>query len=168
MAPKAAEPKKLSANTKDEKSRILPPRRVPPSFPPRKQASDLPKHRPQSTRKDNLANFAGTKYASGGNSLTPKYDTDSDQVYHETEVTVSKRQRSNWIGELQTPSLLKRPAANSEKGARKLFDMAKGSVARNMCSLAAEHFSDVPWSVAEKVWQEITDMYVPRPCIQFN
>ena len=75
-------------------------------------------------------------------------------------MAASRRQRSNWIGELQTPSLLKRPTVNSERGARRLFDMAKGSVARNMGGLTAEHFSDVPWPVAERVWQEMIEMYV--------
>jgi len=88
-----------------------------------------------------------------------KFDAESGQVYQETEVRFNKRQHSDWIGEYKTPALLKRSRSN-EDGPRSLFDMTKIKVARQVRGMGAQHLADVPWEVAEKIWEEIVNMYV--------
>lgn len=86
-----------------------------------------------------------------------KFDQDSGQVFTEMEVPFNKKQYSDWIAELKTPGLLKR-ARNNETGARSLFEMAKNKTARQFRELDADHFELVPWSIAEKVWQEVVSL----------
>ena len=85
------------------------------------------------------------------------YDVHSGQVFNEIEVHASKRQRSDWIGEFKTPNLVKKTLPNAN-GARSLFDMAKGTVARQMRGIASHHLADIPWEIAEQIWNEITEM----------
>jgi hypothetical protein len=86
-----------------------------------------------------------------------RYDVHTGQVFKEIEVPAKKRQSSDWIGELKTPSLVKKRLPNTD-GARSLFDMAKGIVARQMRSISSHHLSDIPWGIVEQVWNEITEM----------
>jgi len=88
-----------------------------------------------------------------------KFDAESGQVYQETEVRFNRRQHSDWIGEYKMPALLKRPRSN-EDGPRSLFDMAKIKIARQVRRMGTEHLANVPWEVAEKIWEEIVNMYV--------
>jgi hypothetical protein len=85
------------------------------------------------------------------------YDVHTGQVFKEIEVHISKRQSSDWIGEFKTPSLVIKRLPNTS-GARSLFDMAKGTVARHMRGISSHHLSDIPWEIAEQVWIEITEM----------
>lgn len=96
-----------------------------------------------------------------GPAIERKYDAESGQVYSEMEVYVNRRQNSDWIGEPRTPSLIRKAAASplNGKGARSLADMAKRKTATQFRNLTAEHFSTVPWPVAEKVWKELLDRY---------
>ena len=84
-----------------------------------------------------------------------KYDHDFGQIFHDTEVNAPRRQRSDWIGELKTPRIVKQRRPN-DRGARRLFDIAIKTVARQTRSLSPVHLADVPWSAAEKVYDEIT------------
>jgi hypothetical protein len=88
-----------------------------------------------------------------------KYDAESGQVYSEMEVYFNRRQNSDWIGEPRTPSLIRNASPLNAKGARSLADMAKNKTATQFRNLTAEHFSTVPWPVAEKVWKELLDRY---------
>lgn len=92
-----------------------------------------------------------------------KYDAESGQVYSQTEISFSRRQYSNWIGEPRTPSLVRKSAPVAGKGARSLADMARNKLASQFHSLTAEHFVAVPWHLAEEVWKELLDRYIWRP-----
>ena len=70
---------------------------------------------------------------------------------------VSKKQGSDWIGELKTPAIVKNKRSN-ENGARRLFDMTKAVVAREMRGVECDHFAGIPWRVAEQIWAEIEEM----------
>ncbi|EXJ84951.1 hypothetical protein A1O3_05626 [Capronia epimyces CBS 606.96] len=83
-----------------------------------------------------------------------KYDPESGQVYSEIEVRFNRRQYSDWIGEPKTPALVKKPRPN-EHGARSLADMAKVKVATQFQNLTPDHFAAVPWSIAERVWNQL-------------
>ena len=83
------------------------------------------------------------------------YDSDTGQIYSESEVRVSSRHHSDWIGELKTPSLEKRTQPH-ERGARSLFAMARIKVAAESRNLSAEHLSMVPWPIGKQIWEDIT------------
>lgn len=85
------------------------------------------------------------------------FDVHSGQVFKQVEVHINKRQRSDWIGELKTPNLVKKRLPNAE-GPRSLLDMAKGAVVRHMRSLSAHHLAGIPWEIAEQIWNEITEV----------
>jgi hypothetical protein len=84
------------------------------------------------------------------------YNVNTGQVFKETEINASKRQGSDWIGELKTPNLVKKRLPNAS-GARSLFDMAKGTVVRQMRGIRSQHLSDIPWEIAEQVWNEVME-----------
>jgi hypothetical protein len=88
------------------------------------------------------------------------YDASSGQVFSQVSVSIARRNNSDWIGEYKTPSLLKKPNYRHDHGARSLQDMAKAQVARSMRSLTPDHLRDVPWAVAERLWDEILSMWV--------
>ena len=83
------------------------------------------------------------------------YDSDTGQIYSESQVHVSSRHHSDWIGELKTPSLERRTQPH-EHGARSLFGMAKIKVAAESRNLSAEHLSMVPWPIGKQIWEDIT------------
>ena len=83
------------------------------------------------------------------------YDSDTGQMYSESQVRVSSRHHSDWIGELKTPSLEKRTQPH-ERGARSLFAMARIKVAGESRNLSAEHLSMVPWPIGKQIWEDIT------------
>ncbi|KEF62607.1 uncharacterized protein A1O9_00580 [Exophiala aquamarina CBS 119918] len=90
--------------------------------------------------------------------LRRKYDAESGQVYSEMEIQLGRKQRSNWISDPRTPSLVKKAAmVNVGRGARSLTDTAKNQIASQFRNLTAEHFVNVPWSVAESLWQEVLE-----------
>jgi hypothetical protein len=105
------------------------------------------------SRPSSLANGDVSKLSSP----SQMYDVHTGQVFKEIEVHTSKRQSSDWIGEFNTPGLVIKRLPNAS-GARSLFDMAKGTVARQMKSISSQHLSDIPWEIAEQVWNEITKM----------
>ena len=82
------------------------------------------------------------------------YDSDTGQIYSESQVHVSSRHHSDWIGELKTPSLEKR-AQPHEHGARSLFAMAKIKVAAESRNLTADHLSMVPWPTGKQIWEDV-------------
>lgn len=84
------------------------------------------------------------------------YDVHTGQVFSEVEVPVSKKQSSDWIGELKTPGLVKSRLANA-RGARSLFDMAKTTVTRHIRSIHSHYLAEVPWEIAEQIWNEVTE-----------
>lgn len=84
------------------------------------------------------------------------YNVNTGQVFKETEINASKRHGSDWIGELKTPNLVKKSLPNAS-GARSLFDMAKGTVARQMRGIRSQHLSDIPLEIAEQVWNEVME-----------
>jgi hypothetical protein len=86
------------------------------------------------------------------------FDVSSGQVFSESSVRVAKQHGSDWIGEYKTPSLLKKAAHHNIHGSRSLQSMAKAQVARNMRSITPEHLRDMPWAVAEKLWEEIVSI----------
>ena len=110
--------------------------------------------RPQSTQPKHPRYRTNTKSTP---STSQKYDVHSGQVFNEIEVHASKRQRSDWIGEFKTPNLVKKTLPNAN-GARSLFDMAKGTVARQMRGLNSHHLADIPWEIVEQIWNEIMEM----------
>ena len=83
------------------------------------------------------------------------YDSDTGQIYSESQVHVSSRHHSDWIGELRTPSLEKRTQPHGH-GARSLFETAKIKVAAESRNLSAEHLSMVPWPIGKQIWEDIT------------
>ena len=118
-------------------------------------------HREPSTPCRTRLNHPKPSHSSQGGTIRPisqiqSYDVHSGQVFTEIEVHGSKRQRSDWIGELKTPNLVKKKLPNAN-GARSLFDMAKGTVTRQMRGLSSHQLSEIPWEIAEQVWKEITD-----------
>lgn len=87
-----------------------------------------------------------------------KYDAETGQMFSEVEVRVNRKQYSDWIREPKTRSLVKKPRSN-EHGARSLADMARIKVASQFRNLDPEHFETIPWSVAEKVWEQLLSTY---------
>jgi hypothetical protein len=98
----------------------------------------------------------GTRAAQTPVLQTQTYNIHTGQVFQETEINASNRQRSDWIGERKTPNLVKKRLPNAS-GARSLFNMAMGTVARQMRGISSQHLSDVPWEIAEHVWNEIIE-----------
>ncbi len=96
--------------------------------------------------------------AQPGRKTERRFDVESGQVFSETEVRFSRKQHSDWICEMKTPALVKKPRPN-ENGARSLADMAKIKVATHFGGLTADHFATVPWTMARKVWEELLLMY---------
>ena len=90
-------------------------------------------------------------------SQSQTFDVHSGQVFTQTEVRANKRQRSDWIGEYRTSDLVQKKLPNAN-GARSLFTMAKGIVARQMRDLSWQDLSEIPWEIGEQVWNEITEM----------
>ena len=91
-----------------------------------------------------------------------QYDEQSGQVFQETEFRVRKRQGADWIGELKSPSLFRPRRPNPGPGARRLKDMVKTMVATQTRSLSPAHLADVPWCLAEQIYEEIVARYVQR------
>ena len=89
--------------------------------------------------------------------MSKRYDYDplSGQIFTESSARVAKHRNSDWIGEYKTPSLVRRGAYHHDHGARPLLDVAKAHLARNMRSITPDHLRNVPWVVAEKLWEEI-------------
>ena len=120
-----------------------------------------PQREPATNSRQRLTHFRPSSRANGGstNPITHNqtYDVHSGQVFKEVEVHANKRQRSDWIGELKTPNLVRERLPNAN-GARSLFEMAKGAVAQQMRSLSSRHLSDVPWEIVEQVWNEVVDL----------
>ncbi|KPI44662.1 uncharacterized protein AB675_8637 [Cyphellophora attinorum] len=84
------------------------------------------------------------------------YDAESGQMFTEHSVQVRSRQHSDWIGELRTPSLAKKAGTPEQIGARSLVDAAVIMVAEKLFrDLGEEHFFNVPWNLAERVWQHV-------------
>ena len=83
------------------------------------------------------------------------YDSDTGQMYSESQVRVSSRHHSDWIGELKTPSLEKRTQPH-DHGARSLFGMAKIKIAAESRNLSPEHLSMIPWAIGKQIWDDIT------------
>jgi hypothetical protein len=83
------------------------------------------------------------------------YDTSTGQMFSEAQVAVKKRQHSDWIGELRTPSTATKAYPNKGVGARSLARMASIKLAYNFRSLTADHFDEIPWALAEVVWEEV-------------
>lgn len=82
------------------------------------------------------------------------YDRESGLSYTEYEVSASQRRHTDWIGELKTPSLVRKSNAN-ESGARSLRDVAASLCAKEMRNFTPEHLAFVPWAISERIWQEI-------------
>jgi hypothetical protein len=90
--------------------------------------------------------------------MEKKFDAESGQVYAEVEVRINKKQFSDWVGETKNPAPMKRPRPN-ESGARSLAQMAKYKVATQFRSLSPEHFTALPWAMADDIWRELLSMY---------
>jgi hypothetical protein len=94
--------------------------------------------------------------------LTPasqrKYSADSGLVFSEREVQFSRKQSVDWVKETKKSALVKKSQVNSN-GARSLADMAIIKTATQFRDLTSDHFSTVPWKLADKVWQELLDKY---------
>ncbi len=82
------------------------------------------------------------------------FDAETGQVYTESQVRVGSKHYTDWLRELKTPSLIK-PISLSAEGTRTLLDTAKICVIKQVRSLNQEHFSMVPWSIAQCIWEEI-------------
>lgn len=91
---------------------------------------------------------------------TKKYDSESGQVFSESEIRFNRKQYSDWIGELRTPELTKKAVLKGTgKGARSLAAMAQSKVATQFRNLTPDHFAMVPWSSAEEIWRDLIDRY---------
>ena len=86
-----------------------------------------------------------------------KFDPESGQVYSEMEVRPSRNKHSNWIGELKTPSLVKKVRPN-EHGARSLADMTRIKIVGQLKNLTSEHFATIPWLMAEMIWEQLLSL----------
>lgn len=87
-----------------------------------------------------------------------RFDLEPEQVYSEIEVRPHRIALSDWLNEPKTPNLIKRPRKN-EHGARSLAEMARIKLVTQFKNLTSDHFASVPWSVAEKLWEQLTSMY---------
>jgi hypothetical protein len=96
---------------------------------------------------------------SGNMSKRFEYDDASGQVFAESSIRISRQHGSDWIGEYKTPSLLKKTTPRNAYAARSLQEIANAQVARNMRSLTPDHLRDMPWAVAEKLWDEIVSIH---------
>ena len=72
----------------------------------------------------------------------------------------NRNKSSDWIRDFNTPRIVTKPAPNA-KGARPLADIARWKVVKEFRNLTSEHFATVPWTVAEKIWDQIVAMYGP-------
>lgn len=93
--------------------------------------------------------------------IEQKWDRESGQVYSEVEVRFQKKMYSDWIRESKSPILTRKPRPN-DHGARSLAQMANHKVATQFHSLSPEHFTALPWAMAEEVWMELLSMYESR------
>ncbi|RMZ85788.1 hypothetical protein DV737_g349, partial [Chaetothyriales sp. CBS 132003] len=84
------------------------------------------------------------------------FDGESGQVFTDTSVSVGSRQHWDWMGELKTP-LLRKKWPPSARGARSLVETTRTAVIRGFRRLTPEHFSSIPWAVAQKIWQEVIE-----------
>jgi hypothetical protein len=76
-------------------------------------------------------------------------------MYSEAQIPVNKRQHSDWIGELRTPSTAIKPYPNKGVGARSLARMASIKLAYSFRGLTRDHFAEIPWALAEIIWEEV-------------
>ncbi|KIX06807.1 uncharacterized protein Z518_04783 [Rhinocladiella mackenziei CBS 650.93] len=86
-----------------------------------------------------------------------KFDSESGQVFSEIEVPLNRKQYSDWIGEPKTPALVKKPPRNGA-GARSLAEMAIIKIALEFRVLNADHFTHIPWAMAQRVWNDVLSM----------
>lgn len=87
------------------------------------------------------------------------YDRESGLVFSESKVSVSKRQAHDWIGEPRSHVSTRTFHHVDGEGAGSLQDMTVRCVARNVRSLTADHFYEVPWPTAKKIWHNILRRY---------
>lgn len=87
-----------------------------------------------------------------------KFDPESGQVFSETEVRFDRKNDSNGPKGFNKPNRAKKIRPNLY-GARSLADMASIKVASQIDNLTPDHFVDVPWSTAEKIWEWLKSMY---------
>jgi hypothetical protein len=83
------------------------------------------------------------------------FDDESGQMYTETYARVRSRHHSDWIGELKTPSLVRRSQRTNDTGARSLAAIATSQVTNQFRYLTAAHFKNVPWTAALGIWSRI-------------
>ncbi|KIW28509.1 uncharacterized protein PV07_08168 [Cladophialophora immunda] len=89
--------------------------------------------------------------------IVQKFDSESGQVYSEVEVRPHRNKYSDWIGKPRTAGVFKKPPANPT-GARSLAAMSRIKVVTQFRNLTPEHFATVPWSIAQKVWDQTLSM----------
>ncbi|KAK5942832.1 hypothetical protein PMZ80_005398 [Knufia obscura] len=88
------------------------------------------------------------------------FDHDSGLVYSEVEVSGSGSHNS-WIFDYKTPSIVRaRPRLPTATGARPLAHMALIKLGIESQNLTVEALQNLPWSIGERIWQQITDKYV--------
>lgn len=119
-----------------------------------------PHQEPYARHRPNLSKARSAQSNGTFQSYKPKaqkYSVLSGQVYREIEVQSHKKQGSNWVGALKTPAIVKNKRPNNN-GARRLFDMAKAVIAREMRRVESDHFAGIPWRVAEHIWAEVEEM----------
>lgn len=87
------------------------------------------------------------------------YDESSGQVFAESSIRISRQHGSDWIGEYKAPTLLKKITPRNAHGPRSLSEIANAQVARNMRSITPDHLRDMPWAVAENLWEEIVSIH---------
>lgn len=96
------------------------------------------------------------------------YDRDSGLVYSEFEVSGSGS-RNGWILDYRTPSLVRnKPQPQTDTGARSLTHMALIKLGIESRNLTVEALQLLPWSIGERIWQQITKKLVctyPRSTI---
>lgn len=87
------------------------------------------------------------------------YDTDSGLVYSEFEVS-GRGSRGNWISDYRTPSIVRtRLCASTGTGVRSLAQMALAKLGIESRSLTVETLQMLPWSIGERIWQQIVEEY---------
>ncbi len=87
-----------------------------------------------------------------------KFDPESGLIYSEIEVRPNRNKHSDWTREFRTRHVISKPAPNA-RGARSLKDMASSKVVKEFHNLTTEHFATIPWTIAEKVWDQTVASY---------
>ncbi len=97
--------------------------------------------------------FEYSASASNGGSQR-KFDADSGQIY--TEMTCrAGPMTADWVWKTKGSSKSVRRFRSAGPGCASLENMAIRSVIANSSSLTAELMQDVPWHIAQKMWQRV-------------